>query len=198
MSHEKKSLVLASASPRRAELLKQAGIAFEVVTPAVDEAHDASLTPAALTVENARRKAIAGTQMRPGGVVLGADTLVYIDGEPLAKPADMAEALSMVRRLSGRTHEVCTGVLLARDGVVLEAFHVITQVTFKSLADETIRAYHAIVNPLDKAGAYGIQAATEMLLERMEGSFTNVVGLPLERLLESPIIQHIKAADLTS
>lgn len=193
MISETKLLVLASASPRRAELLQQAGIEFEVVTPDVEEAHDATLTPAALTVENARRKAIAGTLMRKGLVVLGADTLVYVDGEPLAKPADMDEALRMVRRLSGRTHEVCTGVLLARDGEVLEAFHVVTQVTFKSLTDEAIRAYHAIVDPLDKAGAYGIQAATEMLLERMEGSFTNVVGLPLERLLESQIIQKLRA-----
>jgi septum formation protein len=195
--HERKPLVLASASPRRAELLQQAGIEFEVITPEVEEAHDATLTPAALTIENARRKAIAGAQMRMGVVVLGADTLVYVDGEPLAKPADMVEALHMVRRLSGRTHEVCTGVLMARDGEVLEVFHVITQVTFKPLTDETIRAYHAIVNPLDKAGGYGIQAATEMLLERMVGSFTNVVGLPLERLLESPIIQQIKSSGVT-
>lgn len=142
------------------------------------------MTPEDLTVENARRKALAGSVMRPGRLVLGADTLVYIDGEPLAKPADMEEALRMVQRLSGRSHEVCTGVVLARDGEVVEAFHVITHVTFKTLSDETIRDYHSKVNPLDKAGAYGIQAHTDMLLERMDGSFTNVVGLPVERLIE--------------
>lgn len=175
-------LVLASASPRRAELLASAGIAFEVVNPSVDEAHDAALTPEALTTENARRKAIAGTSLRPGALVLGADTLVYVDGDPLAKPADLDEALGMVRRLSGRTHEVCTGVVLARDGVVVKSFHVITHVTFKPLTDALIRDYHSKVNPLDKAGGYGIQAHTDMLLDHLNGSFTNVVGLPVERL----------------
>lgn len=178
------SLVLASASPRRAELLREAGVSIEAISPDVEEAHDASLTPEQLTVENARRKALAGSTMRPGRLVLGADTLVYVDGDPLAKPADMDEALRMVRRLSGRSHEVCTGVVLARDGAVVEAFHVITHVTFKPLSDDTIRDYHSKVNPLDKAGAYGIQAHTDMLLERMNGSFTNVVGLPVERLME--------------
>lgn len=177
-------LVLASTSPRRADLLREAGIEFDVVKMDVEEAHDASLSPEALTVENARRKAVAGSCLRPGELVLGADTLVYVDGDPLAKPADLEEGLSMVRRLSSRTHEVATGVVLARDGLVVEAFHVITHVTFKSLSDETIRDYHTKVNPLDKAGGYGIQAHTDMLLERMDGSFTNVVGLPVERLLE--------------
>jgi septum formation protein len=176
--------VLASASPRRADLLREAGVKFDVIAPQVDEAHDASLTPEQLTVENARRKALAGCAMRPDGLVLGADTLVYVDGEPLAKPADLNEALQMVRRLSGRSHEVCTGVVLARDGGVVKDFHVITHVTFKPLTDDIIRDYHSKVNPLDKAGAYGIQAHTDMLLERMDGSFTNVVGLPIERLLE--------------
>ena len=177
-------LVLASASPRRAELLHSMGVAFEIVTPDVEEAHDAALTPEQLTVENACRKARAGTLLFPGRLVLGADTLVYIDGEPLAKPADLDEALRMVSRLSGRSHEVCTGVVLARDGVVLEAFHVITHVTFKPLTEAIIRDYHSKVNPLDKAGGYGIQCHTDMLLERIDGSFSNVVGLPVERLRE--------------
>ncbi len=179
-----RDLVLASASPRRADLLREAGIPFEILSTDVEEAHDASLTPEQLTVENARRKALAASTLRPGHLVLGADTLVYVDGEPLAKPADMEEALQMVRRLSGRSHEVCTGVVLARDGGVVRVFHVITHVTFKPLTDAIIRDYHAKVNPLDKAGAYGIQAHTEMLLERMDGSFTNVVGLPVEHLRE--------------
>lgn len=177
-----RSLVLASASPRRLELLSQAGFKFEVVLSQVDEAHDASLTPEQLTLENARRKALAVSQTRPAALVIGADTLVYVDGDPLAKPADMDEALRMVRRLSGRTHEVCTGVAFACDGAVLRELHVITHVTFKPLSDDLIRAYHARVNPLDKAGAYGIQECTDMLLERMTGSFTNVVGLPVEEV----------------
>lgn len=179
-----RDLVLASASPRRADLLREAGIPFEILPTDVEEAHDASLTPEQLTVENARRKALAASTLRPSHLMLGADTLVYVDGEPLAKPADLEEALQMVRRLSGRSHEVCTGVVLARDGRVVRDFHVITHVTFKPLTDAIIRDYHSKVNPLDKAGAYGIQAHTEMLLERMDGSFTNVVGLPVERLRE--------------
>ncbi|MDZ4401591.1 Maf family protein [Prosthecobacter sp.] len=176
-------LVLASASPRRVELLSQAGFDFEIVVPQVEEAHDASLTPEQLTIENARRKALAGSLQKPGALVLGADTLVYVDGDPLAKPADMDEALRMVRRLSGRTHEVCTGVVFACDGQVERELHVITHVTFKSLSEAIIRDYHSQVNPLDKAGAYGIQACTDMLLDRMEGSFTNVVGLPVDEVM---------------
>lgn len=175
-------LVLASASPRRLDLLRQAGFQFEIVLPQVEEEHDAALTPEQLTLENARRKAMAVSLSRPGALIIGADTLVYVDGDPLAKPADMDEALRMVRRLSGRTHEVCTGVVFARDGAVARELHVITHVTFKPLTDDLIRAYHARVNPLDKAGAYGIQECTEMLLDRMTGSFTNVVGLPVEEV----------------
>jgi len=175
-------LVLASASPRRVELLRGAGFVFEIVVPQVEEAHDAALTPAALTVENARRKALEGCRLRPGARVIGADTLVYVDGDPLGKPADMEEALAMVRRLSGRAHEVCTGVAFACDGSIEHELHVITQVTFKALTDEVIRDYHAKMNPLDKAGAYGIQEHTEIVMAGMEGSFTNVVGLPVEEV----------------
>ena len=175
-------LVLASASPRRDELLRRAGFKFEIVLSQVEEAHDAALTPEQLTLENARRKALAVSQARPRALIIGADTLVYVDGDPLAKPADMDEALQMVRRLSGRTHEVCTGVVFACDGTVARELHVITRVTFKPLTDDLIRAYHARVNPLDKAGAYGIQECTDMVLDRMTGSFTNVVGLPVDEV----------------
>ncbi len=182
MSLSTRPLVLASASPRRVELLRGAGFVFEIVVPQVEEAHDAALTPAALTVENARRKALEGCRLRPGARVIGADTLVYVDGDPLGKPADMEEALAMVRRLSGRAHEVCTGVAFACDGSIEHELHVITQVTFKALTDEVIRDYHAKMNPLDKAGAYGIQEHTEIVMAGMEGSFTNVVGLPVEEV----------------
>jgi len=175
-------LVLASASPRRVELLRGVGFTFEILVPQVEEAHDATLTPADLTVENARRKALEGSRQRPGALVLGADTLVYVDGDPLGKPADMDEALAMVRRLSGRTHEVCTGVAFACDGRIEHELHVITHVTFKPLNDALIRDYHSKVTPLDKAGAYGIQAFTDMILARMDGSFTNVVGLPVDEV----------------
>jgi len=187
MSAPSLPLVLASTSPRRTELLSRAGIVHEVLAVEVEEAHDATLTPEQLTIENARRKAVQGSALKPGRLALGADTLVYIDGEPLAKPADLEEAAHMLRRLSGRTHEVCTGVVFARDGQIVDAFHVITHVTFKPLTDEIIREYHAQVNPLDKAGGYGIQACTDMLLERMEGSFENVIGLPVDE-----VAQHLK------
>jgi len=186
-------LVLASASPRRVGLLKDAGFEFEILAPEVEEAHDATLTPERLTVENARRKALAVSLSKPGARVLGADTLVYVDDVPLAKPADMDEALAMVRRLSGRDHEVCTGVALACDGRIERELHVITHMIFKPLTDEMIRDYHARVNPLDKAGAYGIQEHTELLLARMEGSFTNVVGLPVEEVTAA--LHELSAAD---
>jgi len=178
-------LVLASQSPRRVELLREAGFTFDLLLPEVEEAHDASLTPEALTVENARRKAHAGATLRPDALVIGADTLVYVDGEPLGKPADLEEALHMMQRLSGRQHQVCTGVYLASQGGAQGyGFHVITEVTFLPLTEEIIRAYHARVNPLDKAGAYGIQECSEMILASYEGSWTNVMGLPMERLKE--------------
>jgi len=178
-------LVLATQSPRRLELMREAGYEFDTVVPDVEEAHDATLTPEDLTVENARRKAVAGAAQKTDALVIGADTLVYVDGLPLGKPRDLDEALEMMRRLSGRRHQVCTGVYLAsQGGAEGEGFHVITEVTFLPLTDETIRAYHARVNPLDKAGAYGIQECSEMILESYEGSWTNVMGLPMEKLTE--------------
>lgn len=177
-------LVLASRSPRRIELMQQAGYTFDLLVPEVEEAHDAALTPEALTVENARRKANAAALQRTDALVIGADTLVYLDGEPLGKPDNMADAFEMLRRLSGRRHEVCTGVHLASAGGSEGlSFHVISHVVFKPLSDDDIRAYHARVNPLDKAGAYGIQEHGEMIISHHEGSWTNVMGLPMERLV---------------
>lgn len=176
-------LILASQSPRRVELMREAGFAFEIRVPEVEEAHDASLTPEALTVENARRKAVAAAMLEPEALTLGADTLVYLDGVPLGKPRDMAEAADMLARLSGRAHEVCTGVYLAWDaGQQGRGFHVITKVVFKPLTAEAIRAYHALVNPLDKAGAYGIQEYGDRIVDHYEGSWTNVMGLPMDEV----------------
>lgn len=178
-------LVLASQSPRRVQLMREAGFEFEVEVPEVEEAHDGRLTPEELTVENARRKAVAVAVLHPDALVIGADTLVYLDSEPLGKPANLDEALKMLQSLSGRSHEVCTGVYLAWDaGRQGRGFHVVSHVVFKSLTDELIRAYHALVNPLDKAGAYGIQEHGSMIISGHEGSWTNVMGLPMERLIE--------------
>lgn len=178
-------LILASQSPRRVELMREAGFVFDTLVPEVEEAHDAALTPEALTVENARRKAVAASEIRPECLTLGADTLVYLDGEPLGKPRDLAEAAAMLSRLSGRAHEVCTGVYLAWDGGRQgRGFHVITEVIFKPLTEAEIQAYHQLVNPLDKAGAYGIQEHGDRIVDHYEGSWTNVMGLPMERLRE--------------
>jgi septum formation protein len=188
-----KRLILASQSPRRSDLMREAGYAFELFSPETEEAHDARLSPEALTVENARRKAVAAAAVFPEALVIGADTLVYVDSEPLGKPADHAEAAAMLRRLSGRTHEVCTGVYLAwNGGAEGESFHVITDVTFKTLTDADIEAYHAKVNPLDKAGAYGIQEWGEMIIRGHAGSWTNVMGLPMERLTEMLAKQGVR------
>jgi len=177
-----RTLILASQSPRRSDLLRQAGFtSFKVRSPDVEELHDGRLTPPELTMENARRKAQWIARQEPEAVVLAADTLVYIDGEPLGKPADLAEAVAMLQRLSGRQHEVCTGVALAC-GERLETFADITQVVFKPLSAETIHAYHQVCQPLDKAGGYGIQDGTDLILETLEGSWSNVVGLPIEAL----------------
>src|SRR5690606_19240445 len=110
-------------------------------------------------------------------VVIGADTLVHIDGEPLGKPKDMDEARAMLRRLSGRAHTVCTGVCLVLPGGVARAFHELTEVRFRDFDDAVIDAYLGKVNPLDKAGAYGIQEHGEMLVEEILGNFDNVMGL---------------------
>ena len=138
-----------------------------------------------LTVENARLKALAVARLRPDAVVIGADTLVYLDEKPIGKPRDLDDAASMLRRLSGRTHEVCTGVAIAaRGGSEVRTFHVISHVTFKTLGDAVIRDYHSRIQPLDKAGAYAVQDESAMIIERVDGSWSNVKGLPMERLRE--------------
>jgi len=178
-------LILASASPRREELLGEAGYAFRVIAPEVDEAHDESLSCEALTMENARVKALAIAQLHEGALVIGADTLVYLDGIPLGKPRDMEDAFRMLQRLSGHTHQVCTGVALVQlGGRMEETFSVISEVTFKPLTDELIRDYHSRIQPLDKAGAYAVQDESAMIIETVSGSWSNVKGLPMERLSE--------------
>jgi septum formation protein len=175
-------IILASASPRRVQLLQEAGLVFEVVVPNVDEAHDISLSCEELTVANALLKAQAITQTRPEAAVIGADTLVYIEGHPLAKPADLHEGRAMLRRLSGRTHQVCTGVAIVSPGQI-QTFAVITNVSFKALTDDLITAYHAKVNVLDKAGGYAVQEHGDLIVEQVSGSLSNVVGLPVDEVL---------------
>lgn len=178
-------LILASGSPRRRELLAATGLEFEVIPSQAEETHDASLGMAGLCEENARIKALDVARSHPEAWVIGSDTLVFLDDEPLGKPKDHAEAGRMLRRLSGRTHQVCTAVCIAGPGESLRTFHCLTDVLFRELDEETIAAYLAATKPLDKAGGYGIQDHGEMIVERIEGAFDNVMGLPVARVLEA-------------
>jgi septum formation protein len=176
-------IVLASASPRRRELLARAGLTFDVAVSPAEEIHDASMDPAALCEENAKLKALAVAAERPDCTVIGADTLVFIDNEPLGKPADIDAARRMLRKLSGRTHFVCTGVCIVRPGGESECFHDLTDVTFRAFDDAVIDRYFEVANPLDKAGAYGIQEHGDLLVEGIRGSFENVMGLPVDQVV---------------
>ena len=176
-------IVLASASPRRSELLARAGVVFEVVVSPAEEIHDASLKPDHLCELNAGLKADAVALVRPDATVIGADTLVFIDDIPLGKPRDLEEAQEMLRRLSGRTHQVCTGVCVIHPGGEKILFHDLTEVTFRELDDAAIAGYFSLVNPLDKAGAYGIQEHGERIISEIRGNFDNVMGLPVDKLV---------------
>lgn len=181
-------LILASASPRRAGLLRSAGVAFDVVVTDVDETPLLGEAPRVYVRRVARSKAaaIGGAGFDPplgdGTAVLAADTTVALDGAILGKPAHDAEAAQMLRRLSGRPHQVCTAVALRHGGRV-SAFVTTTRVRFRVLTDAEIVRYLATGEALDKAGAYGIQGAGGALVADVRGSYTNVVGLPLAETL---------------
>jgi septum formation protein len=176
-------LVLASASPRRSALLTRDGFAFTILPADVDEIAPAHLTPAEITLANARTKALAISAQQPDAIVLGADTIVAFDGEIFGKPRDMDHAFEMVSRLNGRIHEVWSGVWLVRGAPALETgFNEVTRVRFRTLDDAAIRAYLARIGPLDKAGAYAAQDDDGELIECIEGCFDNVVGLPMKPL----------------
>jgi septum formation protein len=176
-------LILASASPRRSELLRQLSLDFKVVPGNVPEIHHDQLTAQELSQVNAYRKARFAAKRFPDALVLGADTLVHLDTMLFGKPATLEEAHQMLERLQGRTHQVVTGICLLhlrkhRQAVFVES----TAVTFQPLDAVKIRRYLNRVNPLDKAGAYAIQEEGDLIVEKIVGSYTNVMGLPLERL----------------
>jgi septum formation protein len=177
-------LLLASNSPRRRKLLLEAGFDFEILAPKVAERFDVDLTLRELTAFNAMRKAMATARLRSKNVILAADTLVTIDDHVLGKPKDKNEAVAMLQRLSGRAHEVCTSVFICH---LTEArstsFHEISRVRFRRLSRDRIDNYLARVNPLDKAGAYAAQGFGSEIIEKIDGSFTNVVGLPMEKTI---------------
>lgn len=175
------ALILASASPRRHELLSQLGIPFTVVVAGVTEHEDPAAEPRSMVAHNAALKADWVAARHPESLVLGADTTVFIDNRVLNKPADLAEARAMLRQLAARTHTVYTGVAVRRqrDGLRIDE-GVASEVTFKPFDDATIDAYFQIVNPLDKAGAYGIQEGRDFIIAGWKGSFSNIMGLPME------------------
>ena len=171
-------LILASASPRREALLRQIGASFRVMATKAEELTGSDLSPEALVQENARRKALAALPYAEGLPVLAADTVVALDGEIFGKPQGEADAMHMLERLSGRRHAVYTGVAMAALDR-LEVAAAKTIVEFAPLTRDAIRCYVATGEPLDKAGAYAVQGRAATFITRIEGSFSNVVGLPL-------------------
>jgi len=169
-------LILASSSPRRAELLAAAGYRFEVAPQAVDETVRPGEAPEAYVVRVAWEK-VHGMCRKSGSIVIGADTVVVIDGEILGKPRDDRDAADMLKRLSGRTHEVLTGVVLRGDQLVSDLAR--TAVRFLPLTEAEIGWYVASGEPRDKAGAYAIQGLASRFVDRIDGSYSNVVGLPI-------------------
>jgi septum formation protein len=174
-------LILASASPRRRELLAGLDVGFEVMPAEVVEHEAPDADPREMVRHNAALKADWVAARRPDALVLGADTTVFIGGVVLNKPRDFAEAAAMLGRLSGRTHTVYTGLAIRRqrDQLAIDE-GVASEVTFKPLDAVIITRYLALVNPLDKAGAYAIQEGTDLIIAGWRGSFTNIVGLPVE------------------
>ncbi len=174
-------LILASASPRRRELLAEIGVSFDVVVADVTEHEEASTDPRVMVAHNAALKAEWVSARHPAATVLGADTTVCVDQHALNKPCDLAEARDMLRRLSGRTHTVFTGIAVRRkcDGLVIDE-GVASDVTFKTLDDAIIATYLERVHTLDKAGGYAIQEHADLIVAGYTGSLTNIIGLPVE------------------
>ena len=177
-------IILASQSPRRSELLRREGVDFHVIVRDTEEVHDATMAPELLCATNAAAKAAAVAAEYPEATVIGADTLVFIDGQPLGKPACEEEAVAMLMQLQGRTHCVCTAVAVFLPGGERRDFAEISKVTFRPLDEAAIRHYMSLVHVYDKAGAYAIQEHGDLIIERFEGDLDNVIGLPVTRLLQ--------------
>ena len=187
-------MILASQSPRRRELLARAGFELEILPADIDEARQPGEMPVDLVLRLAKQKAEAAhadlDHAPSDRLLVAADTIVWLGDEALGKPADAADAFIMLHELSGRTHHVSTGVsamLLSPDGACARSVSFVdtTDVTFYELSDEEIGAYVATGEPLDKAGAYGIQGFGGLLVEKFVGDYTNVVGLPVARLVRA-------------
>jgi len=177
-----RDFILASSSPRRFELLRQIGLSFQSIAPVVDETTDRT-DPFEIVSELSRRKAAAVAKNNPLSVVIAADTVVTADGKILGKPHSEADAVETLRFLSGRSHFVFTGVTVICDGRIETAI-CRTEVFFKNLSEEQIRAYLRTAESFDKAGSYGIQGKGAVLVDHIDGDYSNVVGLPLSLLYE--------------
>lgn len=183
MSEHPTKLFLASASPRRAELLTRMGLRFEIRPTHVEEDDSGSLGPERMVLDNAKLKAASLAQTEPNALVLGSDTTVAFDDHVLSKPVDLDDARRMLHMLSGRQHYVYTAVALYwMSGGLRHSFVERSTVTFQNLDEERIDRYFERVNPLDKAGSYGIQEGRELIVDSVEGSVENVMGLPIQAL----------------
>ena len=177
-------LILASASPRRANLLTQLGLQFRVEPSHIPEGVLPEETPGEHAERLSRAKALEVWERNQEALVLAGDTVVVLDGEILGKPGDPQEALAMLLALSGRTHKVVSGLALALPGEPIHSGVMTTEVTFQSFGEELARAYVATGEPMDKAGAYGIQGLGSALVKEIQGDYHTVVGLPIPLLLD--------------
>ena len=177
------AIVLASQSPRRQELLQRIGVEdFKTLSLDIDESYPEGLSPEDTVRYIAKKKCDAAAALcAPDDLIITADTMVFLDNDRLGKPHDEEDALRMLRALSGRGHTVCTGVSV-RCGETSELFAVSTRVFFRPATDDEIRAYIKTGEPMDKAGAYGVQSRGALFVERIDGDFFNVMGLPVEQL----------------
>ncbi|MFM1548184.1 MAG: Maf family protein [Lentisphaeria bacterium] len=178
-------IILASRSQRRLDLLTAAGISCRTVAADIEETVLPDEQPEALVCRLARLKAVAVAPQFPSDIVLGSDTIVYQEPDVLGKPADYAQASEFLARLSGKTHQVYTGVCLYRENPhLLDIWYACTDVTFRSLTADDVESYLACTQPLDKAGGYGIQDHGDLIIEKIRGLRSNVVGLPIEEVTE--------------
>jgi len=185
-------VILASASPRRRQLLAAAGIRFDAIESRVPEGHVAGEPPRDYAIRMARDKAAAVSSRWPDAIVIGADTIVVCETQILEKPSDAADARRMLAMLSARTHTVVTAFALARGGKIVESSPVESRVTFRKLTQAEVDDYIATGEPFDKAGAYGIQSIGGGFISHLEGSRDNVMGLPTERVIAALARQGVK------
>jgi septum formation protein len=180
---EDRKLILASSSPRRADILRRASVSFEIKVPPNLNEESSSSHPAEHVLSLSRLKATSVANQLKEGIILGADTIVVLDGRILGKPKDQKEAFAILKKLSARTHTVYTGVTLVNkhNGKVISDYDS-TQVTFNRLDEKQILSYVETAEPMDKAGAYGIQGMGSFLVQSIQGSLNNVIGLPTELL----------------